>query len=451
MKNKLVTCWNKLFQLVITIQLLIKANSEKRHSGMACSSKAYHSKLNSLFRCHLAYFPYYPGNHYKFGSLLWLIRLLAWPDLIYGCIKFASLTAVSSFKVAVVLGDFTWYMGSARFWYLIVCFLWTLIAHGVRTVCYISTINHRYQYWIKPMSILETTNDSKREKQFTHELCYPLPPLLIKSTFIALKSALAISYFTGWSVNIPILLFFPISCLPLTILNSINTGFHGFLAAAWEVNFSILFGFYFYYCGYRFNRLETIFLRSLKSRQSKYFETRFYERIKKKRFPSISSTNSFTLSLVQYEENILLLCKEIKKSRIFWDKTNNIIFMGTFLAETLLIYLIFFAKGVTSVMLYIMIWLGFLTIFYGQSINIIPGIYCQRQYNQCVATLFNYVSSGVPIPVDVKVKVLNTLDYLVDDKVLTVFWCLYASSWNYIKVQAEIAMLLLLLIANARS
>ncbi|XP_025016442.1 uncharacterized protein LOC107365247 isoform X2 [Tetranychus urticae] len=373
----------------------------------------------------------FPGKleHYRIiyskKTLSYLFYLIAWPCIISGTAQYLLLAILKRFaNLTFYTIDPTLFLGSTGFWLLITCFLWSIIASVIRYFFQQSINQPNLQHWIFPLTVLENRDINDKHLR-----------TIIKFTYAKVKFVLYAVACAAFSFYIPILIGLPAQYLPWTLFNAVNTAFHGYICTAWEFNFIFLLGFYLYYCGLRYSKLTSSFRRQLISQSVYHTEN-----------PQFNLTPYYDEGLRRFTQKIIKLAKEIDKAENFWYRVNNTVFMGTFLAETLLLYLTFFANTEGAI-LCCCIFLGLLTIFYGQSINFIPGIYLQHKFDEAVNDTKKWINHSSYLA---RLRALTVLDYLTERHLFVVFWCVDTTTWNYLKVQAEVAMLLLLLISNSR-
>lgn len=310
---------------------------------------AYRS-LAHFFKVSCLRFIYVTSGNFSPRTWTKFVYLISFPQLILGTLRFAILLFhVHDPFVSKILANFSFFMGEAAFWFLLVCLVWFTAACVCRVFHELSNSRPEWQLWIKPMTYLqhpEYTSDLQTQNG-------------VRLALIVLRFNLIVAVVCASAVHIPILINWPISWLPLTIFATINTGFHGYLVCTYEINFTIISALYLYIYGRKYHRLTDAAILISSSIE-------------------IDPSLPCTIFLDRFKSRIINWTREMFKINKFICRIMNTIFIGTFIAETLCIYLTFFVsiKGSTK---YIITLLGFMTIVYGQMICFIFGTYAQHR------------------------------------------------------------------------
>uniref|UniRef100_T1KSJ7 Gustatory receptor n=1 Tax=Tetranychus urticae TaxID=32264 RepID=T1KSJ7_TETUR len=385
-------------------------------------SETIHPKLGEFFKSCCLRYTYVSDGSFREHDLAWFLYVISFPALFLGTLRFAFLIFhVGHPFYSTLLADFSFFMGQASFWFLLACLVWFVAALISRVYSEISNYKVSYQEWMKSMIHLQ-------HPEYSRDLSTQRGS---KLTLLILRFNLIAGTICAAAVHLPIIIGFPIQWLPVTLAHTFFTAFHGYLVGCYEVNFTILTGHYLYVYGRKHHRMASKAKLVAASTQSDYNEY-------------------FIRFLTKFKTRMISLSRDMVKINRFMAPVSSIIFTGTFLNETLCLYLTFFVD-IEGPPKYVIRFLGFLTILYGQVIYFIAGSYAQHRYDECVTQLHHLIEfKAMKIPLSLRIKSLIASEYLTERKVFTLLETIDVSTINFIKVQVEMTMLLLMLIGNVK-
>uniref|UniRef100_T1L4Z7 Gustatory receptor n=1 Tax=Tetranychus urticae TaxID=32264 RepID=T1L4Z7_TETUR len=378
--------------------------------------------LSRLFKMNCLRIIYIQNGFYIKYSFSWFMYIVSLPIMIFGTIRCFSLLLYNKNPFySKILGDFSYHMGKASFWFLACCFGWFSAAIISRCLLEFSNYRKNLQHWIKPLFYLENPYLSSdiKTRNASH-----LTQILLTFNLVA-------GAFCAASIHLPIIIRSQHEWLPYTLILTFTAGIQGYLIGSYEINFTVLNAFYLYIYGRKFALLGENAISVAYSTRSECCE-------------------HFTSSMERFTSRLTLLAQHMYKINQLMEKTISTIFVATFIAEAICLYCMFFVhlNGSTK---YIIQILGILTILYGQLIYFISGTYAQHKFDGCIAQL-QYLNEfkATQMPLSLRFKALVTTEYLTGRKLFRILASIDTCTMNLIKIQVEIAMLLLMLIANAK-
>uniref|UniRef100_T1L500 Gustatory receptor n=1 Tax=Tetranychus urticae TaxID=32264 RepID=T1L500_TETUR len=378
--------------------------------------------LSRLFKVNCTRIMYVQNGFYIKYSFSWFVYIVSLPILIFGALRFFFLILYPHHPYySKILADFSHHMGKASFWFLTACFGWASAAIISRCLLELSNYRKNLQHWIKPLFYLENPYLSSdiKTRNASH-----LTQILLAFNLVAGAICAA-------SIHLPIIIRSQLEWLPLTLILTFIAGIQGYLIASYEMNFTILNAFYLYIYGRKFALLTENAIIFAYPTQSECYD----------------HLNS---SLERFTSRLTLLTQNVDKINQFMEKTISIIFVATFIAEAICLYCMFFVH-LNGSKKYIIQILGILTILYGQLICFISGTYAQHKFHECVAQLqYLNESKAMQKALALRFKALVTTEYLTGRKLFRILASIDTCTMNLIKIQVEIAMLLLMIIANAK-
>uniref|UniRef100_T1L0Y9 Gustatory receptor n=1 Tax=Tetranychus urticae TaxID=32264 RepID=T1L0Y9_TETUR len=366
--------------------------------------------LNKYCLLKLTYLPVQSAWYYAFirTSVLILLIVITIKGIVLMIFKFDHSTALAWGDYAVNwLKPHQFLLGINNLWFF--CG-WCAVTLLQRT-----NVSPKKQFWFHSLSILD---------EYIYDWTKETKSIIIYLFFSVLKSNLFLGAAFSWCLYIPVLIesesifqFFHLN------LAALNAAIAGFCCTAFCVNFSFIFAFYSLNSGFKYHKLASRLSRQVSR-------------------PSSSST------INKMNRDLIELLIENYKSNSFWTQMNSTVFLGTFLAQIPILYLIFFVP-LTNFIKFSMVILGALNFLCGQSITFLSGSFAKAKFDECRKQLNLILINRDDLRLYHRIKLLCSADYLINHQLFYIFGHFEFTRVNYLLVILEIISHLLLLIANA--
>uniref|UniRef100_T1KCC7 Gustatory receptor n=1 Tax=Tetranychus urticae TaxID=32264 RepID=T1KCC7_TETUR len=216
----------------------------------------------------------------------------------------------------------------------------------------------------------------------------------------------------------------PTSLIAYCLFNYILNIFNAFLTAVYLGSTGCMFTFHCMMLGVTFNRLA--------KRVDKMIN---YLAINKQTAKHINV----------YLHRVTKELRHLNGSKVFWEHLNSTIFLSTYLAQSVLLYLLFFVS-VPFLMKCSFFLMAIVNFLGGQSIHFIAGHIAKVQIEKCLFQLNRLMFRRIPGPS--KIKIIQVLEHTRGGKFNTIFSAVEYSLASLIMVTSENAVLFMLLIVN---
>ncbi|XP_025016793.1 uncharacterized protein LOC112538937 isoform X2 [Tetranychus urticae] len=321
-------------------------------------------------------------------------------------------------SLSYYLGDLTLVVGATRKHLTLIYFGWFSAAFTCSLALYVSQFKPSLQKWVSIGVIFD---------QFGSTKVHPHSglPTIVHKYFIKLSH---ISYILGglaaFLCGTPSLFIYPSQFIIYLVFWLLITAVGGLVVLGNAANFGPLFGFSVY-----------LFGKHLTSEKDNLIvETKSYEKGE--------DWNTIVANSMRSSTNQL---KGLIESYQFWILVNQFLFLATYLAQFILLYLIFFVE-VHKFLRISLIAFGVINFISGLSVHFWLGAYGQHKINQYCSQLRRALFTNGSI--DMKLNIIIYLEHVETRYFFTIFGALRYSFFHFILVICENITNLLLLIAS---